>query len=634
MEQVIFLHAHEDSEEALRQIRGSLSQRLVLVIPTQMDRMRLSLLLRLARRSIVIEAKQLCVVSEDRLAQVLAIRMGFSAAASLDEYHGLAPRPGPSFRRRRSRPRTLQPRPMPDTAEAPAPSGLLWPIVPLPDASEQRPVSSGERPGANLEKMLVDGYLPNPAATPDLEEEAERAEREEHERLFYEIDDEQPPSSAQQEADQREAEIIARILQSGSLGAPAPEPPAAPLPDWQEAERDAPTEAPGGGLPRLPTIDEMLREHGQEEIFDWFEQQAARAAGIAGSASAAVPAESAGGALSKAKPTVEAAIPASAENAERLPALIASASASRRPRTWERLRRPGGKTWRRIGVISTLALSLLMLGTGFALIPYADVAYHEEISPYNETLLLDARPAGVDTRAGTQSAALARAEVARFDEVLTAQVAATGRRTDPNAPGRLITFPTQDDVDQTASQLEAQMQQWGEHALRAQARAGDILGPIVADTQAQAFPAVGTSLPDGVSRFQVSVALHLRAALIRHEALLQAAQEQIRRAVRQAKPGFAPQPDQTPKLHVLSVEPAGPGERQMELLVQVQAQEMIGPDISPEQVRQAIAGKDIAEATDYLARQPGISDVSISVQPKWLNRLPIFSARIRIDLES
>lgn len=666
MEQVIFLHAHEDSEEALRQIRRSLSQRLVLVVPAQMDRLRLSLLLRLARRSIVVEAKQLCVVSEDRLARLLAIRMGFSAATSLDEYHGLTPRPGSSFRRRRSRPQSLQPRPIADTpAAAPAPSGALWPIVPLSDSPEQRPVSPGERPGANLEKMLIDGYLPNPAATPDLEEEAERAEREEHERLFYEIDDEQPPSQAQQEAEQREAEIIARILKTSSLGTSSPEasapdplaergksshlavqtdqietrpehappePPAAQLPANQALESNVPAAMQGSSLPRLPTIDEMLREHSHGEILDWFEQQAARAAGIAASASGA--AESAGSALSRAKPTTEAVIPASAVNAERLPALIASSSTSRRPRTRAQFRRPGARAWRRIGVISALALSLLMLGTGFVLIPYADVAYHEEISPYNETLLLDARPAGLDTRAGTQSAALAPAEVARFDEVLTAQAVATGQRTDPNAPDHLITFPTQSDVDQIISQLEAQMQQWGEHALHAQARAGDILGPIVADTQAQAFPAVGTSLPDGVSRFQVSVALHLRAALIRHEALLQAAQNQIRREVSQAKPGFAPQPDQTPKLSILSVEPAGPGERQMELLVQVQAHEMIGPDLTPEQVRQAIAGMDVSAAEAYLNRQPGISDVSISIQPNWFNRLPIFSAKIHIAVVS
>jgi hypothetical protein len=373
----------------------------------------------------------------------------------------------------------------------------------------------------------------------------------------------------------------------------------------------------------------MLREHSQGEIFEWFAQQAAEAAGMASSASDAGAAESVSDIRSRTKQP-----PAGAESAERPPARIAPASASTRPRTRVQFRRPGARTWRRLGVISALALSLAMLGTGLALIPSADVGYHEEISPYSETLLIDARPTGVATRAGVQFAARAQAGIARFDEVLTAQAAATGQRTDPNAPDHLITFPTQGDVDQAASQLEAQMQQWGDHALRAQVRAGDILGPIITDTAAQAFPAVGASLPDGVSRFQVSVALHLRAALIRRAALLQATQNQLRHDVSQAKPGFASQPGEAPDLNILSVEPAGPGAGQLELLVQVQAHEMIGPDITPEQVREAIAGLDVSAAEAYLNQQPGISNVSISVQPKWLNRLPIFSARIRIDLES
>jgi hypothetical protein len=670
MEQVIFLHAHEESEEALRQMRQSLSQRLVLVVPAQMDRLRLSLLLRLARRFIIAEARQLCVVSEDRLAQRLAIRMGFTAASSLDEYHGLKPRPGLSFRRRPSRLQTLQPRPAPD---APASSGALWPTPPPPDAPEQRPGLQGEKPRANLEEMLVDGYLQNPAALPDLEEEAEREmreEHEEHERLYYEIDDEQP-SQAQQEAEQHEAEIVARILSTSHLGTSSPEPsapdplaeqsasnPPAARPD--ASQEDAPPEPPApqpptrqitesdehaetreSSLPRLPTVDEMLRQHNRGEIFEWFERQAAEATtALAGSASGAGAAQSAGGALvtttqaAEAPALVTSQAPAVAKRAERLPARIARSLTAPRSRTRARLRLPGMNPWRRIGVVSALALSLLMLGTGFLLVPYADVAYHEEISPYTEALLLDARPAGAGTRTDMQPAVQVPAEVARFDAVLTAQGDATGQRTDPNAPDHLIAFPTQDDVDQAASQLEAQMQQWGEKALRAQARDGDILGPIITDTETRAFPAVGTGLPAGVSRFQVSVALHLRAALIRRAVLLQATQDQIRREVSQVKSGFAPQPGQTPDLSILSVEPAGPGEGQLELLVQVQAHEMIGPDLTPEQVRQAIAGKDVPAAEAYLNQQPGISDVSISVQPKWLNRLPIFSARIRIDLES
>jgi hypothetical protein len=184
-----------------------------------------------------------------------------------------------------------------------------------------------------------------------------------------------------------------------------------------------------------------------------------------------------------------------------------------------------------------------------------------------------------------------------------------------------------------AALLRARLQEQGESALRAQGEQGDVLGPIVADEEALAFPDVGTSLPDGVSRFQVSVALHLRATLIRHQALLEATQQQLRLDVSRTRPGFAPRAGEAPKLSVLGVDSAGPGEAQLELLVQIQAAAMIGPDLTPEQVRRAIAGLIVADAEAYLNHRPGLSAISISVQPKWLNRLPIFSARIRIDLE-
>src|SRR5579871_409993 len=93
MEQVIFLHADEEGEETLNQMQHSLAQRLVLVAPAHMDRLRLSLLLRLARRYLIAQAKEVYLVSEDRLAQMLAARMGFAVAATLDEYRGLTPGP-------------------------------------------------------------------------------------------------------------------------------------------------------------------------------------------------------------------------------------------------------------------------------------------------------------------------------------------------------------------------------------------------------------------------------------------------------------------------------------------------------------------------------------------------------------
>ncbi len=651
MEQVIFLHVDEEREETLSQMQRSTAQRLVLVAPARMDRLRLSLLLRLARRSLIAQAKEVCLVSEDRLARLLAERMGFAVAATLDEYRGLTPGQDSPTRKRASRPaarRAFPPSRPP--AAAPAAPASPRPGAPAFSAPAETTAAQPEKPGANLDKMLVDGYLPNPAATPDLEEEQERAEWEEQERqrqerLHYEIDEEQP-SRAQQEAERHEERITFRILKTSQSepSTTSPETNAPPENDLSDlsvppAERRADVPRPPedraahgnrlskdepGSLRPMRTIDELLREQGRGEVFDWFEHQATRAAKTGDAAP-----HTTGVATATAVAAVAAPPSALPEEAGHQPPPRIPQPA--RPKRRGRPGPPGASAWQRAGVIGALALSVLMIGVGLALVPSAEVGYREEISAYSESLLFDIRPDGAALPTTAPSGAPARAELARFDGIMTAQASATGLRAAPGAPNHLVAFPTQADADQTASQLQARLQQWGANALRAQAGPEDILGPIIADEEMLAFPAVGASLPVGISRFQVSVALHLRATLIRRAALLAAARQQLRQDVSRTKPGFAPRSE---NLNILSVVPAGPGEQQLELLVRARANAMIGPSLTPEQARAAIAGLALPEAEAYLDRQPGISAVSISVQPKWLNRLPIFSARIRIILEN
>ncbi len=675
MEQVIFLHADEDSEETLSQLQHSLAQRLVLVAPAQMDRLRLSLLLRLARRQIIAQAGQLCVVSEDRLARLLAARMGFSVAATLDEYRGLTPGLRSSSRRYARRPPTRS-----------APSVFPSPgaVTPSLRPSEREASASGsqgprpnvirEKPGANLAQMLEDGYLPNPAAIPGLEEEEERAAREERERLHYEIADEEAPSQAQQEAEQHEVRIIARILKTSraarganaALSSPAtPDSPTDRGGDRPPAEANKPpdrppdrpedsapgaarppenrtneTDAPQGwdaSLRPMLTIDELLLEWGQGNIFDWFERQAARAtAAIASRANPLSAAQPAAGAFARASSGAAAAPPQTGAitlgGALRQRGNIRQVFTAVRPPGAV----PGGAPaffWRRLGVIGILTLSLLMLGMGLALIPSAEVHYREEITPYSQMLLLHAGPGAANQQAGKPPIAPVSAEVARFDGVLTAQAPATGQALLPDDPTHPLAYPTRQDIDQLANYLQAQLQRWGEAALRAQQGPGDILGPATVKTEVLVSPPAGERLPAGVTHFQVSLALHLRATLIRHQALLQAAQRLVLQEVQQRKAGFAPR-EQWPKLRVLSAAPAGPGAAQLDLLVRVQVSTMIGPTLTPAQARAAIAGQEVTDAEAYLSHQPGISAVSIQIQPKWLNRLPIFSSRIRINLES
>jgi hypothetical protein len=319
MEHIIFLHSDRESDQVLSQAQHSLAQRLVLVILTPTDRPRLSILLRLIRRLASQRAQQLYLVSEDHLLRILAEHMGYGVAITLDAYRGLTPGKAALSRK------TVQ-----RTSAAPSfPSAR-----PAPHLSGQRPLSTltrTQKPGVRLDAVLVDGYLPNPGAMPSLEEEEERAEREEPERLRYEIADENALSQAQEEAEAHEASIIATIRKTSASGSQL-DPSAAPAnptdrtkmsassadppkgerqrkerpPARSDADGDAPSSpdsdhtalrpSRGAHLPSsheeeqgwepgtrkeeqdrrlhsMRTIDELLAERGQADIFEWFAHQ-------------------------------------------------------------------------------------------------------------------------------------------------------------------------------------------------------------------------------------------------------------------------------------------------------------------------------------------------------------------------
>jgi hypothetical protein len=742
MEHIIFLHADEEDEATLSQIQHSQAQRLVLVIPTQINRLRASILLRLARRYTNAH-KQLSVASEDRLIRQLAERMGYNVAATLDLYHGLEPGCiSPSvqcFQQLHALPASTLSR---MAGHATAPSGPLWRegtqrgVVSSPATfAEDRHKSEGEeigslseqqkRPatatplvqpfqedadktGANLEAILVDGYLPNPAAMPGLEEEEEQAEQEEHERLHYEIADENHPSQAQQEAEEHEARIIATILKTSNFGltnsgSPPPSdqaiqsesapPPAKakkdeiqgadtpPIPfagdedplntlesgpvqqlsprshpstsaqvsSVDAAEVDTPIMLWEGGLRPMRTIDEMMHERGRAEIFDWFVKQAtsrtSRRPANTDPASAALPRDGAqvikeagaGPASSMYSPIrsgVFKAILRRLEAAAGRLTLMVQVFKAPGPDNPAQLRPVKRLPWQHSAVVIALTLSLGMTCLGFSLIPSAQVRYHIQVLPYTENLAVEARAGASSRQQSTNTIAVAPAEVARFDGILTAQGTATGRHSASGGIANTLAFPTSQDVDQIASLLQKQLQVLGNKALRAQQQPGDVVGPVLSDEEIISSPPAGANLPEGATSFQVSVALHLRATLIRHQALFEAIQDKVGQDVKQKKPGMALELGEPLKLTILDIEPARAGEAKSGLLVRVQASGIIGPALMPEQARSAITEMTVTNAEDYLRNHPGITGVFITVEPKWLNRLPFFSARIRINVES
>src|SRR5579885_2411613 len=266
MEQILFFHRDKErNDQVLSQALHTLAQRLVLVVPLSTDRQRLSMLLRLIRRSASQRAQQLYLVSEDYLLRILAERMGYSVAATLDAYRGLKPGNAPSTRK----PARQTPASPSFPATRPAPNVF----------SGQRTPARTQKPGAQLEAILVDGYLPNPGAIPSLEEEEERAERAERERRSYEIADENTPSQAEEEAEAHEESIVATIRKTSALGSqtaqPSSEIPLSPDPPGGEepSEPGARKTAWDGQLRPMRTIDELLAERGQAGIFEWFARQ-------------------------------------------------------------------------------------------------------------------------------------------------------------------------------------------------------------------------------------------------------------------------------------------------------------------------------------------------------------------------
>ena len=663
MEEIIFLHNNESAWTVLQRLQQHTAQRLVLVIPPHLEQLRLNMVLRLIRRHTAGQSQRLVVVSEDRLVQVLAERMGCLVAATLDEYHGLLPghiasltkgarRPRSASRARRLRQgvlvspeaKTAQAAPTPPSGEhlktqheqLEASRSSLIQTGPF----EQPVQGESKKPTANLDSMLVDGYLPNPGATPGLDE-AEELTTQDADWLSYEIVDESHPDQAQREAEAHEAHIIARIRTTSAIG-PEVTPPTATTPqvDTPEPRAAIPPgmeEQPeqGGRLRPMRGIDELIREHGRSDLFAWF------AAEVAGSTPGKPDNTSEAANKERARSQGQSSPPGQRPFARLAAAQTPFRQRQQRPPDQRVLqfKQDNRPTWsaamllRRIGAAGILVLSLAMTCVGLALLPSAEVSYRVAVEPYSESLTLDAQPATPNRPDTAQAGTVFPAAVAQFDGVLVAQALATGhQQTTAGSAQPLV--PTQSDVNLAASLLRERLQALGQAALLTQIHPGDIAGPVVATEQILTLPAVGTPLPDGVIAFQVSLALHLRQVVARQQALLQAVWNRLNKDVARYKHGFTLASGQKLALSVVSGIPPVIGTDLSALHLFIQAAGMIMPALTPDQARAAIAGKSVDDAKNYLRQQAGISDISIVILPKWLNRLPIFSARIRIKLES
>lgn len=271
-EHILFFTTEQESLRQLQQIAPVSAGHLLLVLPEGMDRLRVSLFLRLVRRQIAGLALSLTVVSGNRQARILAEQIGFASALTLDDARGLLP--GAARTSRHHAHHSLTPATFPTlqplgTGEPP--SNLPRPTQPdacTPPPPAAPPASTfptPTAPGAYLERLLREGHLPNPAAIPSLEEEAQRAAQEEEaqrSRLSYEITDAHTPTLAQQEAEEHEAQIISTILKTSHPltppEAPAAQQPPAPPHQADGTEHAKETQQTDGASEDTPSRDDQF----------------------------------------------------------------------------------------------------------------------------------------------------------------------------------------------------------------------------------------------------------------------------------------------------------------------------------------------------------------------------------------
>jgi hypothetical protein len=183
-EHIIFLTSQEQHLTLLHDLARTTARRLLLVFPEDLDRSRASLLLRLIRQQAGELALSLRVISADRQTRLLAEQIGFTTAATLDEARGLAPGRAPTSRPHAGPSSTpspfppLQPlehsQPAPDPLAPANPPGQPVPSEHRPLPAQKLPTAISGRSSQYLERLLRDGYLPNPSAIPSLEEEAQK----------------------------------------------------------------------------------------------------------------------------------------------------------------------------------------------------------------------------------------------------------------------------------------------------------------------------------------------------------------------------------------------------------------------------------------------------------------------------
>jgi len=194
---------------------------------------------------------------------------------------------------------------------------------------------------------------------------------------------------------------------------------------------------------------------------------------------------------------------------------------------------------------------------------------------------------------------------------------------------------TQSDVQSLKAALVQQLQQQAKTWLAEQGQNGNVTGQPVQMVTDVATPAVGQVAANGSVSEQVH--LHMTVLLVRSADLRAVAQAVFNDAASKLKANYALAPGQKVSLNKATVKNCKPSTGTTSLTLCYMASGPIAPQIPVQQVRDALAGKTVKDAKDYLnSITLGVGSVNtppvINIQPGFFPWLPFWPQHITIHM--
>ena len=199
------------------------------------------------------------------------------------------------------------------------------------------------------------------------------------------------------------------------------------------------------------------------------------------------------------------------------------------------------------------------------------------------------------------------------------------------------TSVTHNDIETVKTTLDQQLQQQARDWLAKQIQNGDEAGKALQAETVTATPTEGQIAADG--KFTERVTLHMTVLIVRAADLQAVAQAAFNAAASKQKANYALAPQQMVSLGRMASKNCTPVTQTTSLTLCYNASGPIAPQVPLQQVQQALAGKSVKDATDYLnSITTSVAGASvtprpvIAVHPDFFPWLPFMSQHISMHV--